>query len=347
MFDLIAYDMDEIDWKNLPFGYFKTDYNVRCYYRNGRWGELEISSSEYINIHMAATALHYGQEAFEGLKAYAGKDGKIRLFRCIENARRMIQSAQGIKLAEVPEELFHAAALKALKLNRKYVPPYGTGATLYLRPLLFGSGAEVGVKPSKEYMFMIFVCPVGPYFKEGFKPVDIMISRDYDRAAPLGTGNFKVGGNYAASLVSLEKAHLGGYSTTLYLDAREKKFIDECGPANFFAIKGNKYITPKSKSILPSITNKSLMELARSMGMEVEQRPVAIEELAGFDEVGACGTAAVITPIRKIVDPDTNQIFEYCRDGKPGPVSNKLFEKLTAIQFGDEPDPFGWIEIID
>jgi branched-chain amino acid aminotransferase len=346
-FELTEIVMDTIDWKSLPFGYFKTDYNVRCYYRNGKWGELEISSSEYINIHMAATALHYGQEAFEGLKAYMGKDGRIRLFRCDENAKRMSSSAHGIKLAEVPEELFIRAVKKVVALNRKYIPPYGTGATLYLRPLLIGSGAEVGVKPAKEYMFMVFSGPVGPYFKEGFKPVDIMICRDHDRAAPQGTGNIKVGGNYAASLVSLEKAHLGGYSTTLYLDAKEKKYIDECGPANFFAIKGNKYITPKSDSILPSITNKSLMDLAKSMGLDVERRPVDFAELASFDEVGACGTAAVITPIRRIVDPDTKQVFEYCKDGKPGPVSVKLYEKLTAIQFGEEPDPFGWIQIID
>lgn len=339
--------METIDWKNLPFGYTKTDYNLRCYYRNGRWGELEVSSSEYINLHMAATALHYGQEAFEGLKVYMGKDGKIRLFRVKENALRMASSAQGIKMAEVPEELFIQAVRKAVKLNRKYIPPYGTGATLYIRPLLIGSGAEVGVKPAREYLFMVFVTPVGPYFNEGFKPVDIMICRDYDRAAPLGTGHFKVGGNYAASLTSLERAHVGGYSTTLYLDAKEKKYIDECGPANFFAIKGNKYITPQSESILPSITNKSLMELAKHLGMEVERRAVEVTELAGFDEVGACGTAAVITPIRKIVDPDLNQIYEYCKDGKPGPVSVKLYEKLTAIQFGEEPDPFGWMEIID
>ena len=339
--------MENLDWKNLPFGYLKTDYNVRCYYRNGKWGELEISSSEYIQIHIAATALHYGQEAFEGLKAFRGKDGKVRIFRWKENARRMANSAKGIMLAEVPETLFREAIIKAVELNSRFIPPYGMGASLYIRPLLIGSGPEVGVKAAKEYMFMVFVCPVGPYFKEGFKPVDIMICRDHDRAAPLGTGSFKVGGNYAASLVSLQEAHDAGYGTTLYLDAKEKKYIDECGPANFFAIKNNTYITPQSTSILPSITNLSLMELAKKMGMKVEKRPVDVAELESFEEVGACGTAAVITPIKKIFDPVTNKIYEYCCEGKPGPNSVKLYNELVAIQNGEIPDNFGWTEIVD
>jgi branched-chain amino acid aminotransferase len=336
----------EIDWKNLPFGYTRTDHNVRCYFKNGKWSELEISSSEFISLHMAATSLHYGQEAFEGLKAYMGKDGKIRIFRWKDNSQRLASSARGISMAVVPDEIFHQAIIKAIMLNKRFVPPYGTGATLYIRPVLFGSGAEVGVKAAKEYCFVVFVAPVGPYFKEGFKPVDMMICRGYDRAAPLGTGNIKVGGNYAASLISLEKGHEKGFASVIYLDAREKKYIDECGPANFFAIKGNSYITPDSSSILPSITNKSLMTLAGDMGMKVERRPMLVDELADFDETGACGTAAVITPIRKIVDPDINRVFEYCKDGNPGPVSTILFNKLTAIQFGDEPDTHGWIEIV-
>lgn len=335
-----------MDWKNLPFGYLPTDYNVRCYFRNGKWGELEISSSEFINIHMSATCLHYGQESFEGMKAYMGKDGKIRLFRWRENAARMKSSAEGIKLAVVPEELFHEAIVKAVNLNKRFIPPYGTGAALYIRPLLLGTGAEVGVKPSLEYMFMVFVTPVGPYFKEGFKPMDMMICRDHDRAAPLGTGNIKVGGNYAASLVSLEEGHRQGYASVIYLDAKEKKYIDECGPANFFGIRDQTYITPESHSILPSITNKSLMELAGSMGLKVECRPVPLPELESLEEAGACGTAAVISPIRRIVDPETGKVYGYCRDGKPGKISTKLYNKLTAIQFGDEPDEFSWIETI-
>jgi branched-chain amino acid aminotransferase len=333
----------KIDWKNIGFGYLKTDYNLRSYYKNGKWGELEVSSSEFINMHMAATCLHYGQEAFEGLKAYMGKDGKIRLFRWKENAKRLQSSAKGIKMADVSDELFHEAITKAVKLNKKYIPPYGTGATLYIRPLLVGSGAEVGVKAAREFLFLVFVTPVGPYFKEGFKPVNIMICRDFDRAAPLGTGNIKVGGNYAASLISLEVAHHNGFSTSLYLDAKEKEFIDECGPANFFGIKGNTYVTPDSKSILPSVTNKSLQELALDMGMKVEKRPVPVRELSEFEETGACGTAAVISPIGKIVDPDNNITYVYCKDGKPGPVSTKLYERLVAIQFGEEKDKLGWM----
>ncbi len=336
-----------LDWKNLGFGYRKTDYNVRSYYREGKWGELEISSSETVNIHISATCLHYGQESFEGMKAYKGKDGKIRIFRWRDNAARMKASAQGIKLAEVPEELFHEAVVKVINLNRDYVPPHGTGAALYIRPLLLGTGPEIGVKPAKEYMFMVFVMPVGPYFKEGFKPVDIMICRGFDRAAPLGTGNIKVGGNYAASMLSVEQAHQNGYATALYLDAKEKKYIDECGPANFFGIKGNTYITPESSSILPSITNKSLMTLAEDMGMKVERRRVPVEELAELDEAGACGTAAVISPIGKIADPENDKVYVISKDNKPGPISTKLYERLIAIQYGDKPDKFNWVEIVE
>jgi len=339
--------MEELNWAQMPFGYHKTHYNVRCYYRNGKWGELEVSSSEFISVHMAATCLHYGQEAFEGMKAYRGKDGHIRLFRWKENAARFQSSARGIRMAEVPDELFHAAIKKVVQLNIDFVPPYGTGATLYIRPLLIGTGAEVGVKPANEYLFLVFVTPVGPYFKGGFKPVDVMICRDYDRAAPLGTGNIKVGGNYAASLRSLQQAQEAGYSTALYLDAKEKKYIDECGPANFFAIKDNTYITPDSRSILPSITNKSLKELAVHLGLKVECRPVPLEELPTFEEAGECGTAAVITPIDKIFDPQTGTIYSFCKNGQPGPVSTMLYRNLTGIQFGEEPDPFGWMEIID
>jgi len=337
--------MESIDWKNLSFGYSKTDFNVRSWYRNGQWGELEISDSEYLNLHIAATSLHYGQEAFEGLKAFRGKDGKIRVFRMIENARRMQRSAAGIMMAEVPDTLFTEAVKKAVLLNERFVPPYESGASLYIRPLLIGTGAQIGVKPADEYLFMIFVMPVGPYFKEGFKPTDLVIYREYDRAAPLGTGKVKVGGNYAASLVSGHRAHNSGYSAVLYLDAREKKYLDECGPANFFGIKGNKYITPKSSSSLPSITNMSLRQLAADMGLEVEVRPIPVEELAEFDEIGACGTAAVISPIKRVYDADLDK--EYLYGTEPGKTSVKLYEKLRGIQYGTEPDPYGWTEIID
>ena len=339
--------MEKLDWKNLHFGYIKTDYNIRYYFKDGKWSKPEVSDSEYINIHMAATGLHYGQEAFEGLKAYMGKDGKIRLFRWQENAKRMISSADGIKMAPVPEELFREAIFQAVKLNKQFVPPYGTGATLYIRPLLFGSGAEVGVKPSSEYVFIVFVTPVGPYFREGIKPVNMMICRDVDRAAPLGTGTFKVGGNYAASLRALIAAKEGGYSSAIFLDAKEKKYIDECGPANFYGIKGDKYVTPKSNSILNSITNMSLVDIAASMGMKTERRRIPVGELSTFSEAGACGTAAVITPIARIVDPDKNMVYEYCSDGKPGPMTMKLYNRLVAIQNGDAPDEFGWMTVVE
>ncbi|MFN8242122.1 MAG: branched-chain amino acid aminotransferase [Bacteroidales bacterium] len=339
--------MENIDWKNLPFGYHKTDYNVRSHYKNGKWSPLEVSSSEYIDIHIAATGLHYGQEAFEGLKAYMGKDGKIRLFRWNENAKRMHLSALGIHMAPVPEDMFREALLKVVSLNSKYVPPYGSGASLYVRPLLYGSGAEVGVKPANEYTFIVFVTPVGPYFKEGVKPVSMLISRDVDRAAPKGTGIYKIGGNYAASLRAIMSAKDLGYSNTIFLDAKEKLYIDECGPANFFGIKNNTYVTPKSESILNSITNMSLLQIAKDLGMKTERRQVPVTELAEFDEVGACGTAAVISPISKIFDPGDNRVYEYCRDGNPGPVTMKLYNRLTALQYGDEPDTHGWMTIID
>jgi branched-chain amino acid aminotransferase len=339
--------MEKLDWNNLPFGYIKTDYNIRCVYQNGKWGKLEVSSSEHINIHIAATGLHYGQEAFEGLKAYMGKDGKIRLFRWEENAKRLIYSADGIKMASFPVEMFREALFQVIRLNKKYVPPYGSGATLYIRPLLYGSGAEVGVKPASEYTFLVFVTPVGPYFKGGVKPVNMLICRDVDRAAPLGTGIFKVGGNYAASLRALMAAKEGGYASTIFLDAKEKIYIDECGPANFFGIKDNTYITPKSESILKSITNMSLIEIAKSIGMKTERRQVPVVELSTFVEAGACGTAAVISPIGKIFDPEKNKIYEYCRDGKPGVATMKLYNKLVSIQSGDDPDDFGWMTVVE
>jgi branched-chain amino acid aminotransferase len=337
--------MNSIDWKNLGFGYSKADFNVRCWYRNGKWGKIEVSDSENITLHIAATTFHYGQEAFEGLKAFRGKDDKIRVFRMEENAKRMLRSAQGIMMAEVSTELFTDAVRKVVKLNESYVPPYESGASLYIRPLLIGTGPQIGVKAANEYLFMVMVMPVGPYFKEGFKPTDLVIYREYDRAAPLGTGTIKVGGNYAASLVSGERAHQNGFSSVLYLDAKEKKYIDECGPANFFAIKGNSYITPKSTSILPSITNMSLRQLAKDLGMNVEERQIDVEELAEFDEVGACGTAAVISPIKRVYDADKD--IEYLFGTEPGKVSVKLYEKLRGIQYGIEPDPYHWTEVIE
>ena len=325
----------------------KTDYNVRSYYREGKWSDLEITGSEQINLHMAATCLHYGQEAFEGLKAFKGKDGKVRIFRMRENALRMQASARGIMMAEFPVELFEKAVTEAVKLNLRFVPPYESGSSLYIRPLLIGVSAQVGVKPANEYLFLVFVTPVGPYFKSGFKPSPYAILRKYDRAAPQGTGNIKVGGNYAAGMLAGNIAHEKGYSSVLYLDSKEKKYIDECGPANFFGIRNNTYITPESNSILPSITNKSLITLAEEIGMKIERRPIPIEELAAFEEAGACGTAAVISPVSRIDDLDENKSYIFSKDGEPGPISVKLYNKLRAIQYGDEADRYGWVTVVE
>ncbi|MBJ2184794.1 MAG: branched-chain amino acid aminotransferase [Muribaculaceae bacterium] len=338
---------EEIDWGSLPFGYVPTDYNVRCTFKDGKWGEIEISQSETINIHIAATALHYGQELFEGIKAFRGKDGKIRIFRLEENARRARSSAEGIMMEPVPEELFCRMCEMAVKLNERFVPPYGSGASLYIRPLEIGMSARVGVSPATEYMFMVLVTPVGPYFKGGFRNTNICIMREYDRVAPKGTGRFKVGGNYAASLRAGHHAHELGYSAVLFLDPKEKKYLDECGPANFYAIKDGKYITPASESILPSVTNLSLQQLAKDMGMEVECRHIPVEELAEVSEAAACGTAAVCSPIGEIDDLDTGKKYVISKDGKPGPVTTALYNKLNAIRLGEEPDVHGWNTILE
>lgn len=337
----------ELDWGNLSFGYIPTDYNVRCYYKDGKWGEIEESTSESINIHMASTCLHYGQEIFEGLKAFRGKDGKVRIFRLEENAKRIITSAEGIKMQPIPVELFCDMVKRVVKLNERFVPPYGSGASLYIRPLEIGISAQVGVKPSTEYLFLVLVTPVGPYFKGGFKNTNICIMREFDRVAPKGTGRWKVGGNYAASLEAGEKAHELGYSAVLYLDPKEKKYIDECGPANFLAIKDGKYITPASESILPSITNMSLQQIAKDMGIEVERRQIPIEELETIQEAAACGTAAVASPIGEIHDLDLDKKYIISKNGEPGPVVTALYNKLRGIQLGEEEDIHGWNTIVE
>ena len=306
--------MKDIAWSELSFGYMPTDYNVRCCYRNGKWGEIEVCSDEYIKLHMAATCLHYGQEAFEGLKAYRCPDGKVRVFRMDENAARLQSTCRGIMMPELPTELFEEMVKKVVRLNQEYIPTYESGATLYIRPLLIGTSAQVGVRPAEEYMFLIFVTPVGPYFKGGFSTNHL--------------------------------AHEKGYACEFYLDAKEKKYMDECGAANFFGIKNNTYVTPKSTSILPSITNKSLMQLAEDFGLKVERRQIPEEELATFEEAGACGTAAVISPISYIDDLDTGQRFMFSEDGKPGPVSTKLYNHLRGIQYGTEEDKHGWTTVV-
>ncbi len=330
-----------LDWKNLTFGYNPTDCHLEYYFKDGKWSEAKVVEEDILHLNMSSTCLHYGQEAFEGLKAFEHKDGKVTVFRPEENARRMIKSAEKILMEPFPEEMFLDAVQKVVQLNKKYIPPYGQGASLYIRPLLIGISGLLGVSPSSEYLFVVFVSPVGPYFKGGMKPIDLCVEEEMKRAAPGGTGDVKVGGNYAASLRVSKKVRDMGYKEVLYLDALQNRYLDESGPANFFGItKDYKYVTPQSESILPSITNKSLMELAeKELGLTVEQRPVDVEEIFGFTEAGCCGTAAVITPVRSITYRDKKASYT---DTEPGPVAQKLYNKLTAIQLGDEEDKYGW-----
>ncbi|MBN1127550.1 MAG: branched-chain amino acid aminotransferase, partial [Chitinispirillaceae bacterium] len=295
-----------IDWQNLGFQYRQTECYLKAEFKNGKWGDLEVCSDPYLPIHVAAASLHYGQSCFEGLKAFTRKGGSVALFRPEENARRLNRSAERLVMEPVPEELFIAACKKAIKSNSEWMPPYGAGASMYLRPLLFGTSARVGVQPSDEYIFLLLAMPVGPYYKDGFFPVKALIQEKYDRAAPRGVGNIKAAGNYAAGLIGDKEAKNKGYAISLYLDAATRTCIDEFGTSNFFAItKDNRYVTSDSSSILCSVTNKSLQRLAADFGMGVEQRSISLMDLKDFAEVGACGTAAVITPVCSITHGDT------------------------------------------
>lgn len=333
-----------LDWKNLPFDYLKTDYNIRYYYKNGAWSAGELVSDEYLLMHIAAPTLHYGQEAFEGLKAFTTRDGRVVVFRPRENARRLQHSCKRIHIPLISEELFMDAITRVIRANARFIPPYGTGASLYIRPVVFGTGARVGLGPASEYIFIVFVNPVGPYYKGGFKPVKAMVLEEFDRAAPQGVGDCKVGGNYAAGLAGGVYGKEKGYPVVLYLDSREKKYIDEFSTSNFIAIRGNTYITPKSNSILASITNDSLFALAADLGLSAERRPIEITEIESFDEIGAVGTAAVVTPVNLLHFRGKDYHFG---DGEhAGPVITKLYQKLTSIQTGDASDTHGWLEEI-
>jgi len=334
-----------LDFANLPFGYIKTDANIRYWYKNGRWSEGELVSEETIPLHMASTCLHYGQEIFEGLKVFERPDGRIQMFRVDMNAERFQRSAKKLLMEPPPTETFIDAVEKVVQANKRFVPPYGSGASLYVRPLLIGSGAEVGLKPSKEYLFIVFVTPVGPYYKAGFTPVRLLVEENIDRASPNGVGDVKCGGNYAAGLRATMAAKAKGYSEALYLDSTQKKYLDESGSSNFFAIRGNVYITPKSPSILPSITNISVQQIAEDMGLEVERRPVSVDELATFDEAGCLGTAAVISPVESVTYKDKEHIFT--NNGQAGPITTELYKRLTALQWGEAPDNYGWTKIIE
>jgi branched-chain amino acid aminotransferase len=339
-------DKADLDWPNLEFAFVKTDYNVRYTWRNGAWDEGVMTSEITIPLHMASPCLHYGQECFEGLKAFETRSGDVVVFRINENAARLRRSCKKILMEPVPEEMFYEAVNRVINANRRFVPPFESNASLYVRPLVLGTGPRVGVRPADEYMFVVFVTPVGPYFKSGFKPIDLIVEEFIDRAAPLGVGDAKVGGNYAAGMRATRAAKERGFTEVLYLDARSKRYIDESGPANFFGItQDGVYVTPDSESILASVTNKSLMSLAADMGMKVERRPVEVEEIFDFVEAGCCGTAAVISPIGSITYRDRKVV--YSQDGEPGPICTRLYKQLRGIQRGEVPDPYGWVRCIE
>ncbi|WP_249847392.1 branched-chain amino acid aminotransferase [Aggregatibacter actinomycetemcomitans] len=333
---------DLLDWKNLGFSYIKTDYRFIARWKEGKWNNGELSTDSTLHIHEGSTALHYGQQCFEGLKAYRCKDGSINLFRPDQNAKRMQNTCDRLLMPQVPTELFIRACKEVVKANERWVAPYGTGATLYLRPFVIGVGENIGVRPAPEYIFCVFCCPVGAYFKGGMKPSNFLVT-DYDRAAPHGTGGVKVGGNYAASLLPHELAAERKFADAIYLDPKTHTKIEEVGAANFFGItRDNKFITPLSPSILPSITKYSLLYLAKErLGMETIEGDVYINELGQFTEAGACGTAAVISPIGGIQYGDDFHVFYS--ETEVGPVTKCLYDELTGIQFGDVEAPEGWI----
>lgn len=333
----------DIEWNNLGFSYIKTDYRYISYWKDGQWDDGTLSEDNKVHISEGSTALHYGQTVFEGMKAYRTKDGSINLFRPDQNAERMQRSCRRLMMPAVPTDVFIEAVKKVVKANEHYIPPYGTGGSLYLRPYMIGVGDNIGVKPAEEYLFSIFCMPVGAYFKGGLTPTNFIVS-DYDRAAGNGTGAAKVGGNYGGSLLPGVEAHKRNFSDAIYLDPTTHTKIEEVGSANFFGItKDNKFVTPVSPSILPSITKYSLLYLAKErLGLEVVEGDVFIEQLDEFEEAGACGTAAVISPIGGIQYKDDFHVFYS--ETETGPITKKLYEELTGIQYGDVEAPEGWIE---
>ena len=331
-----------IDWNNLGFEYIKTDFRYISTWKNGSWDEGHLTEDNMLTISEASCALHYGQQCFEGLKAYRTKNGDIQLFRPNRNAARLNNSLNKLLMPEIPEEKFIDACMQVVKANEHYVPPYGTGGTLYLRPFVIGVGDNIGVKPAPEYIFCVFCLPVGAYFKGGMTPCNFMIA-DYDRAAPHGTGGQKVGGNYAASMQPHKIAADRGFADCIYLDPATRTYIEEVGAANFFGItKNNEFVTPKSPSVLPSITKYSVMEIAEKyLNMPVYERKVPIDSLDEFKEAGACGTAAVITPIGGI--EYKGELHVFYSETEVGPITKELYRILCGIQFGDVEAPEGWI----
>ena len=336
-----------LDWSSLGFGYIQTDKRYVSNYKNGSWDEGTLTSDATIAINECAGVLQYAQTVFEGMKAYTTEKGQIVVFRPDLNAERMVNSAKRLEMPPFPQDRFVDAVKQVVKANEGYVPPYGSGATLYIRPYMFGSDAVIGVKPANEYQFRIFCTPVGPYFKGGAKPITIRVS-DYDRAAPNGTGHIKAGLNYAMSLHAIVEAHEQGYAENMYLDSATRTKVEETGGANFlFVTKDGKVVTPKSSTILPSITRRSLVYVAKEyLGLEVEERPVYFDEVKDFAECGLCGTAAVISPVGKIVDHGKEICLPSGMD-EMGPVTKKLYETLTGIQMGRIEAPKGWIQVIE
>ena len=336
-----------LDWSSLGFGYIQTDKRYVSNYKNGSWDEGTLTSDATITINECAGVLQYAQTVFEGMKAYTTEKGQIVVFRPDLNAERMVNSAKRLEMPPFPQDRFVDAVKQVVKANEGYVPPYGSGATLYIRPYMFGSDAVIGVKPANEYQFRIFCTPVGPYFKGGAKPITIRVS-DYDRAAPNGTGHIKAGLNYAMSLHAIVEAHEQGYAENMYLDSATRTKVEETGGANFlFVTKDGKVVTPKSSTILPSITRRSLVYVAKEyLGLEVEERPVNFDEDKDFSECGLCGTAAVISPVGKIVDHGKEICLPSGMD-EMGPVTKKLYETLTGIQMGRIEAPKGWIQVIE
>jgi branched-chain amino acid aminotransferase len=337
----------EIDWSNLGFGYVKTDKRYVSNYKEGAWDGGVLTEDDTVTISECACVLQYAQTVFEGLKAYTTEKGQIVCFRPDLNAQRLEQSAQRLEMPVFPQDRFVDAVVQTVKANIDYVPPYGSGATLYIRPYMFGSNAVIGVKPAEEYQFRIFTTPVGPYFKGGAKPITIRVC-DFDRAAPRGTGHIKAGLNYAMSLHAIVDAHNQGFDENMYLDAATRTKVEETGGANFlFVTKDNKIVTPKSNSILPSITRRSLLIVAKDyLGLEVEEREVHFDEVKDFAECGLCGTAAVISPVGKINDHGKEICFPSGME-KMGPITQKLYDTLTGIQMGRLEAPEGWIQVIE
>ena len=335
-----------IDWSNLGFGYVKTDYRYVSNFKNGAWDEGTLSTDDMVTISECACVLQYAQTVFEGMKAYTTEDGRIVVFRPDLNAERMENSAKGLEMPPFPKERFVDAITKVVEANAAFVPPYGSGATLYIRPYMFGYDSIIGVKPANIYQFRVFCTPVGPYFRGGAKPITIRVS-DFDRAAPHGTGHIKAGLNYAMSLHAIVDAHKNGFDENIYLDPQTRTKIEETGGANvIFITKDGKLVTPKSNSILPSITRRSILQVARDyLGMETEEREIYLDEVKDFAECGLCGTAAVISPVGKIVDHGKEICFPAGME-KMGPVTQKLYETLTGIQMGHIKAPEGWIHVI-